>query len=520
MKPADIVIIGSGIACTSTLIEVFNRLIEKPADHKLSITVIEKNREFWLGIPYGSRSSVNALTITSIYDFFTDKQERDLFLEWFHQNKSELLSCYQQNGGTTAEQWLQRNAEAIKAEDWKNVYLPRYICGKYLQQKFDTALRIVEEKGLVELTLINCEAKDIQYKDNGYMVSYELTDRTTLSLWAAKVVIATGSAPVRNIDLPIETNALTVVNDLYHPGAEENIQKLATALSSTKNHGERNVLIIGSNASSIEFLYLLAGQPKVISLINKLVVISRSGLLPYHIIDDSMGEHLTDNLYQLKKEGSYTIETLVEAAKKDINIAVKDGVIIPYIDKIIGFTFELLQPLDEDAKKAFIGIYGMQLSSLFRRSGVDYKTGSGLLHELEKLVLLKGSFDKIDCTDNVGKLHYTANDPHQKLIYPEKFKVVVNCTGSDDLGRSSSKLIYNLVHNGIAAVNLSGKGFLVNERFEAAPNLYVIGPLLGGNKNERIHFWHLENASRIMYLAPYLAECLVSPTQSSPEGRD
>jgi len=49
----------------------------------------------------------------------------------------------------------------------------------------------------------------------------------------------------------------------------------------------------------------------------------------------------------------------------------------------------------------------------------------------------------------------------------------------------------------------------VNEYFEAAPNLYVIGPLLGGNKNERIHFWHLENASRIMYLAPYLAECLV-----------
>jgi len=55
-------------------------------------------------------------------------------------------------------------------------------------------------------------------------------------------------------------------------------------------------------------------------------------------------------------------------------------------------------------------------------------------------------------------------------------------------------------------VNLSGKGFYVNEKFEAAPNLYVMGPLLGGNKNERIHFWHLENASRIMYLAPYLAE--------------
>src|SRR5471030_425330 len=125
MKPADLVIIGSGIACTSTLIEVFNRLIEKPADYKFSITIIEKNREFWLGVPYGSRSSVNALTITSIYDFFTDKHERGLFLNWFNQNKTELLGLYQQNGGATAEQWMQRNADAIKAEDWKNVYLPR-----------------------------------------------------------------------------------------------------------------------------------------------------------------------------------------------------------------------------------------------------------------------------------------------------------------------------------------------------------------------------------------------------------
>lgn len=506
MKPADIVIIGSGIACTSTLIEVFNRLIEKPVDHKLSITILEKNCEFWLGIPYGSRSSVNALTITSIYDFFTDEPERNRFLDWFTQNQIELLEWYRQNGGATAKQWTQRNAEAIKTGDWKNVYLPRYICGKYQRQKFETALRIVEEKGLAELTLINAEVTDIKPENNGYIVNYELPDKTDFSLLAAKVVIATGSAPVRNIDLPGDTDAVTVINDLYEPGAEENIQKLTDALSETKNQTDRNVLVIGSNASSIEFLYLLAGQPQVIRLINKLVVISKSGLLPYHIINDPSCEHLTNNLDQLKIQGNYTVEALVDAAKKDISIAVKDGVIVHYIDKIIGFTFELLQPLDENAKKAFIGIYGMQLSNLFRRSGADYKTGSGLLNELGKLVLLKGSFNKIDGS---GELHYTATDSDQKLIYPARFKMAVNCTGSDDLSRSRSKVIYNLVHNGIAEVNLSGKGLLVNKYFEAAPNLYVIGPLLGGNKNERIHFWHLENASRIMYLAPYLAECLV-----------
>jgi uncharacterized NAD(P)/FAD-binding protein YdhS len=509
MKAADLVIIGSGIACTSTLVEVFKRLIEKSGGHKFSITVIEKNKEFWLGVPYGSRSSVNALTITSIYDFFTDERERGLFLNWFNQNKVDLLCQYLKDGGETANQWMQRNTEAIRAEDWKQVYLPRHICGEYQQQKLDNLLHIVKEKGLTEFNLIRAEVTNIQPDGNGYIVTYESADKTIASIQAGKVVMATGSAPAKNIDLPDKTDTVTVINDLYEPSARENIQKLATTLSSTKNNSERNVLIVGSNASSIELLYLLAGRPDVNKLINKLVVVSRSGLFPYHIIEESKEHYPTENLDTLKVKGNYTIETLVDAAKKDIIAAVKDGVIVPHFDKIIGFVFELMQALGEDAKRAFIGIYGMRLSNLFRRSGSDYKTGERLLLELEKLVMLKGSFDKIDYLNDSGELHYTATDSNQKLVYPEKFKVIVNCTGSQDLSQSSNRLIYNLVHNDVVKVNLSGKGFFVNEHFEAAPNLYVIGPLLGGNRNERIHFWHLENASRIMYLAPYLAECLV-----------
>jgi uncharacterized NAD(P)/FAD-binding protein YdhS len=193
----------------------------------------------------------------------------------------------------------------------------------------------------------------------------------------------------------------------------------------------------------------------------------------------------------------------------DLKIAVKDGVIIPYIDKLIGLTMELLQTLDEDAKKQFLGIYGMQLSNQFRRSGGDYKAGEAFLLEIAKLNMLKGGFDSIETAATGGKLHYTDTDTQKQEVYGDTFKVVINCTGANDLDQSSSRVIYNLVHNGIAEVNLSGKGFYVNERFEAAPNLYVMGPLLGGNKNERIHFWHLENASRIMYLAPYLAQELV-----------
>jgi hypothetical protein len=36
-----------------------------------------------------------------------------------------------------------------------------------------------------------------------------------------------------------------------------------------------------------------------------------------------------------------------------------------------------------------------------------------------------------------------------------------------------------------------------------------MGPLPGGNVNELIHFWQLENAARLTYHALYLAEELL-----------
>jgi uncharacterized NAD(P)/FAD-binding protein YdhS len=511
MQKVDIAIAGSGISCTATLIEVFRKLIaDETARPKVFITVFEKSYEFWYGVPYGSRSSVNALTITSVYDFFTDEKERASFFEWFKQNKEELIDYYLSVGGITSEEWLRRNSDALYNEDYKNVYLPRFMCGKYTQSKFDSLLYIVEDRGLAELNLITAEVIDVSPVKDEFIVSYELADKTVSKLVAAKVVIATGSAPVKEVVLPEGNDAVTLINNLYEPRIDKNINNIIAALEGVENKEERNVLLIGSNASSIEFLYLLGGLPQLTGLINKLVVVSRSGLYPYAIIKKTMDKYPADYLEKLKEKGNYNVEALVDAAAKDIKIAVKKGVIVHYIDRIIGLTMEMLQSLDEDAKKQFMGVYGIQLSNMFRRSGTDYKGGEIKMLEEKKLIMIKGGFSSMDATDEGGVLHYVDTDTEEKETYAAKFKIAINCTGANDLDKSSSRLIYNLVHNDIAEVNLSGKGFLVNKNFEAAPNLYIMGPLLGGNKNERIHFWHLENASRIMYLAPYLADCLLA----------
>jgi len=502
----DIAFIGSGIASTATLAEVFRKLLNNgPTSKKLNIAVVEKNHEFWKGIPYGSRSSINALTITCVNDFIYEP-ERPAFFNWLKTNQATWATYYRENGGLTAARWLKNNLPLIDQNDWDTVYIPRFIFGIYLQEILLGLLKQVEEKQLAQITLIQAEAIDIDLEDGRlYNIELEHPNKILSHIISHKVVVATGSAPVNPVD-ELNSEQVTYVNDIYEPSVNQNIQKLSSALSESRNVEDRNVLIIGSNASSIELLYLLEGMPDIRKLINQVTVISPSGLLPYHISTEALDAHPIPNLEKLKSEGNYTIQTLVDTAALDLQLATKNGANVAYIATVISNALKLMGVLDEDAKKEFFGIHGMRLSNLFRRSGPEYKAASQLLIDLQEVTFLKGKFITTSVAAHNGViLNYQETSSGIEKTYPSQFKVIINCSGSNNLNQSSSRLIYNMVHKNTAKVNLSEKGFEVNEHFEAAPNLYVMGPLLGGNMNKLIHFWHLENASRLMYLAPHLA---------------
>ncbi|OCX50250.1 hypothetical protein BEL04_23355 [Mucilaginibacter sp. PPCGB 2223] len=509
-QPADITFIGSGIACTATLIQLFRKLLntEQAGNTRPEITVIEKNREFWKGIPYGSRSSVNALTITCVNDFIYEA-ERPAFFRWFKENQNDWETYYREHGGITAERWLKNNLPLIAKNDWETVYIPRFIFGWYIHNTIAKLHRQIEEKQLAKINLIHAEAIDARVTGNKhYEVKLEHPDKSISYIISRKLVIATGSAVVKPVD---EVNAaqVTYINDIYEPSVPLNIEKVKDALTQTDWVENRNVLIIGSNASSIELLYLLEGLPQVNGLINNLVLISPSGALPYHISTETLDEHPTPSLKALQNKGSYNLKTLVDAAAADLQPAIKNGANVAYIATVIGNTLKLMEALGDDAKKEFFGIHGMRLSNMFRRSGPEYKAGSQQLADVRKVSFIKGKFIQMQTRNEGVVLRYEEVSSGTEKTYPLTFKAVINCSGSDNLDRSASPLIYNLVHKKLAAMNLSGKGFEVNEHFEAAPNLYIMGPLLGGNMNKLIHFWHLENASRLMYLAPYLANELL-----------
>jgi uncharacterized NAD(P)/FAD-binding protein YdhS len=510
MDIADISLIGSGIASTVTLIEVLDKLLNNPhPTKKLRVAVIEKYHEFWKGIPYGTRSSINALTITSVLDFIYEP-ERPLFFEWLKSNKNDWISYYQEHGGITAESWLKNNLPLIENEEWEIIYVPRFLFGNYLSQKFLYLLKTAEEKQLVEIKLIQAEAIDIKIIAGGlHEIILEHSDNKLSKIISRKLVVATGSSPVKKM-CEITGNKTIYVNDIYEPSLSDNINLLQTNFSNIIEEGERNILIIGSNAGCIELLYLIQGIAEFRELINKIVIISTSGSLPYYTSTEILPDHPTPNLDKVKTSGDYTIEKLVDGAALDIALAMQNGANMDYVATIISKTLTLLEVLDEDAKKVFFAIHAIRLHNMFRRAGPEYRNAAQLLIDFQKVIMVKGSFLKICSLEKGIFLNYLDIDTNQQRTYPMDFKAIINCSGSADLDSSSSRLLFNLVNKNICRMNLSRKGFEVNEKFEAAPNIYIMGPLLGGNVNKLIHFWQLENAARLTYLAPYLAKELLA----------
>ena len=514
MDTIDIAFIGSGAASTSALIELLNLVIDGNNNKKpLNIAVIEKYNEFWKGIPYGGRSSVNSLIITPVTDFLPPSKESHLFFNWMEQNIDDIISNYTANGGETAHKWVAENQNAIDSKAWSAVYIPRFFFGLYLEQKMGSLLKTVSERQLAQITLMQAEVTDVDQATNAaHCIALRLPNGSKTTIMANKVVLAIGSPPVKQYADEFKNPSLSHINDVYYPSLQDNIAAIEKSLANIVEPHQRNILLIGANASSIELLYLLNGRSKMEQLVHKIVSISPSGCLPYHISDAKTANYPCQHLDDLKQTGSYDIQQLIAAAKHDLKCTVNNGAInVPYVEHVVSYTIELMQVLDEEQKKLFFGVYGMQLTRLIRRSGSAYKQAQEMLMQAKKLELLKGRFSSVTETETGALLHYIDGDSNQTITHPLPFAVVINCTGANQLENSSSQLIKNLIKKNICKVNLSGKAFEVNESFEASPQFYVYGPLLGGNMNKRIHFWHLENVARLLQLSPYIAEELLKP---------
>lgn len=509
----DLLFIGAGIATSASLLKCLDALsVNSLHISGISILVIEKNDELWKGQPYGNRSLPNALTITTLEEFIPVCQKED-FYKWLEVNKSVWLEKMLKLGGKTALQWVEANKKAVDTQQWDKIYIPRFLFGDFLEEKLLDRIQFAEKNKLAHIFTLKGEVNDIEKNKGYYKVGLLLDSGDKLTTQATKVFLSVGSPQIKNINNLRGNHSFYYINDTYAPSIVSNLEAIDEILATNKEKEDiSNILLVGSNASSIEFLYLINSYKFIKQNLNKIVVMSPSGRLPNRISHDVAETYEFENLADLLSSDNFSPFVLFETIKKDLEIAYSKGIRLgDMYYQINDLVVTLLNKLSDGDKEYFYCNYGMIYSKIIRRSGADYSDVVDGLFESKKLHLIKGSFQHLlDSDGSVSTVKTAYMDDLKNLhVTEDTFSIVINCGGFEDLQNSANQLMSNLINKGICKINSTNKGLIVNEDFEANDNFYVIGPMLGGIFNNKIRLWHVENAKSIFRIATLMTDSFI-----------
>ena len=518
-KVYDLVIVGSGISCTYTLIHYISLLKEKLnqaatlPEKLIKVAVLDKSGEFWTGVPYGNRTGKQSLIITALNEFLPPA-ELERFVAWLTDNYDAVLQSLKSRPGVLNQHWLKSYESAMVVGNWAELFIPRYVFGWYLKEQIEELLTEAKNQEYLECDLFAGEALNIQKtEDRKYQVDFATAERDD-SLTAEKVVLAIGSPPnkasfLSNFDRSEADKNICAIANMYEPSQNINLERVLDFLKRSNTPQDNKVLIIGSNASALETLYSLNNIPEAKELISKFIVVSPNAQFPHRIYaDPTPSNFVPQNLTVLVESEQFTAEQIFEAVKKDVEAALEQGETVDGTYKIISKeVITALNMLDFAEQKMFVIKYGVEIGKYQRRAGQDYLNLVDTLLVEDKLEFLKGKF--IGTNEGQPGFEYITSDTQQKETYDEPVKVVINCAGFQDVTKSSSALIKNLVEQKICIPNDSKGGFQMSGDFEANENLYLMGPLVAGNINDKLKVWHAESCGRIFNLSQKLAETLI-----------
>lgn len=515
MTVYDIAIVGSGIACSMTLCQLAECLAERPTRNRLlRICIIEREGESWSGIPYGRRSTIGALAFQKLQEFL-EEPERGNYIRWLAANAESWLTTLRECGGPGAEKWISDNQSLILQNRWEELYLPRFLFGLYVSDCTARAVQKMSKGGVATVTVSHGEAIEASRVPGGpFTIIVESGGGARTPVHAVRVVLAIGSPPQQSIHkCGVDgQNGYAHIDDLYSPSEDVNITRIKQTLSHLPDKDMGNILIVGSNASALEVLYLITYRSDIRDLIKSVVVLSRSGKLPYTICDEPVPFDL-DALHAVCELTHISAADVIAAIKSDIRRAEEMRLNVADLRDAVGAAVSrAVAMLDSHEQKTFVCEHGVHYSRLMRRAGRDTRNAADELASLGILTTLKGEFRRLDplpsATGGPQLATYALPGCESEITYPVPFSVTINCGGFEELNCCTSRLINSIVSNGLCRVNSTRRGFLVNERLEASEHCYVIGPLLAGNFNSACRYWHVESASRISGLAKLLAESL------------
>ena len=524
-KCYDLAIIGAGISSAYTLIHYISLLEQSSSSVTLvsaatekryqpvKILVTEKSDEFWTGIPYGSRSGRNALLISPLKEFIPQQQEREHFIDWLNQNREWVFEPQKYSQGRLSNKWLQANEISISEGRWDDLIIPRHTFGLYLKQRVTNLLAIATAKGLIEIDLLAVDVQDVRWIENIYRVDVTPSAENAPHFWVKKLVLAIGSPPniiFKSTRSKALEQGICYIDNMYEPSLDFNIDRLCKSLASSDRQSQRQVLIIGSNAGTLDALYSINNSKLATSLIDKFIVLSPNAAFPHRISRELVQTtYPPQYLLALAQSAPFTAQQIFEAVQQDVANAIVENINISdiYID-ISRVVMQALNQITFDEQKQFVFKYAVDIGKLQRRAGCEYLDVIDVLICQNKLKFLKGRFVRFPAATGGSSCEYLAGAESEQKVLDAPIGAIVNCAGFQGVTKSSSVLIQNLIRRKICIPNDSNRGFVIDKNFEASKNCYVMGPLIAGNIDGNFKVWHAESCQRIISLAQQLAQVL------------
>lgn len=533
-KYYDLAVIGAGISSAYTIIHYISLLEQQALNgakelsqvQPVKILVTEKSGEFWTGIPYGSRSGRTSLLISPLKEFIPQQLEREHFVEWLNTNRSSVFDPQEYNKGELSRKWLQENESAMSQGLWDDLFIPRHVFGVYLKERLSNLLQTATAKGLIEIDLLTADVLDVQNVRDTYRVDVAVANEDDTYFWAKKVVIAIGSPPnvaFERDDANDLDREICYIDNMYEPSLDFNIDRICKSLQQSDRQSNRQVLIVGSNAGTLDALYSLNNSKLATSLIDKFTILSPNAAFPHRISREIVCVNYTPkHLVALVATESFTAKQILEAVMQDVAWATAQNINISDIyGDISKVVIQALGQLSFGEQKQFVSRYAVEIGKLQRRAGGEYLDVIDDLISQQKLEFLKGKFVKYSpLTARSASCEYIDSEDSQQKVYDAPIDVIINCAGFQDVTKSSSVLIQNLIRREIFVANDSHRGFVIDKNFEStsSKNCYLMGPLVAGNIDGNFKVWHAESCQRIISLSQTLADVLLQsdePQESS-----
>jgi uncharacterized NAD(P)/FAD-binding protein YdhS len=498
LDPADVVIIGAGVAGTSTLLRLLeaHRLAGNP---HLRVVLIERSPDLYAGLPYGTRSGSASLIVTPLRDFLPDGLRAD-FIDWLEARSARILSADPSLGISAS--WVEDHAAEIRSGRWEDLFIPRRLFGLFLG---DLVPAEIERTPGAEVATIRGEARSVSTA-NGRSVIEVATSSGTTEISTRAVVLALGSPPKQHLPRSIHQSGVGhFVEDTHTDTMDDLISDLRRHVRALPEGASRDALIVGANADALELLHAVH-RTGLTNLWNRRITILSPHGTPdaWTVHPDHSDQYRSQHLRHWSAstaDADLTASGIYEATAHDVDDALAEGFseqdTVPELKQL---TEHLLDRLPEAEQHAFVRTYGNLVNRFSRPTGGDYQQVASRLLAERDIEIVDARFEH--ATAGPAGWTVSVGSPAGSSQLEGTYGLIVNCTGFQTLDSTEDPLLRSLLDTGTVTATPSRRGIMVDDRFQAAPGVFVAGPLLAGNLTETLRVWHLESCRRILAMSP------------------